>query len=217
MSNTTPSAAQATERSPRRDKTRLALVRAGQRLFSERPIDVVSIDDIVQAASVGRGSFYNHFVDKDEFEREIVAEARRDMESAIQAVIAQETDPARRTVLGVCVSLRFAHEHPARGRLVAREFIYGGYMNSELNAGVLADISAGILAGRFSVPTAEIGVLTVLGLANVALIRSLELSDLLAKITLGQQIATTILRALGVPPDEAFVIGAYAAEAGIRN
>ncbi len=205
------------ERSPRRDKTRLALVRAGQKLFSERPIDIVSIDDIVQAACVGRGSFYNHFTDKDEFERAIVAEARRDMETAIQAVLAQQTDPARRTVLGVCVSLRFAHDHPTRGRLVAREFIYGGYMNSELNAGVLADVSAGILAGRFSVPTAEIGVLTVLGLANVALIRSLELTDLLAKITLGQQIAATILRALGVAPDEAFAIGAYAAEAGIRK
>jgi AcrR family transcriptional regulator len=54
----------------RRDKTRLALIRAGQKLFAERPIDSVSIDDIVQAANVGRGSFYNHFRDTEAFERD---------------------------------------------------------------------------------------------------------------------------------------------------
>jgi AcrR family transcriptional regulator len=215
-SGTEEPAAPGAERHPRRDRTRLALVRAGQRLFADRPIDVVSIDDIVQAADVGRGSFYNHFTDKDEFEREIVAEARREMEAAIGAATAGEPDPALRTVLGVCVSIRFAHEHPARARLVARQFIRGGYMNSALNAGVLGDVSAGILERRFCVPTAEIGVLTVLGLANAAMVRSMEMADLLAKITLAQQISAAILRALGVPGEEAASIAACAAEAGIR-
>jgi len=209
-------AATATERNPRRDRTRLALVRAGQKLFAERPIDVVSIDDIVQAADVGRGSFYNHFTDKDEFEREIVAEARREMEAAIGAATALEPDPALRTVLGVCVSIRFAHEQPASARLVARQFIRGGYMNTELNAGVLSDVSAGILARRFSVPTAEIGMLTVLGLANAAMVRSMELPDLLGKITLAQQISVAILRALGMQGEEVGSLAACAAETGIR-
>jgi AcrR family transcriptional regulator len=209
-------AASSAERNPRRDRTRLALIRAGQKLFSERPIDVVSIDDIVQAADVGRGSFYNHFTDKDEFEREIVAEARREMETAIGAATASEPDPALRTVLGFCVSIRFAHEHPDSARLVARQFIRGGTMNTELNAGLLGDVSAGILARRFSVPTAEIGLLTVLGLANAAMIRSMELPDLLAKITLAQQIGVAILRALGMQGDEVGAIAACAAETGIR-
>jgi AcrR family transcriptional regulator len=211
-----PSPAEPAERNPRRDRTRLALVRAGQKLFAERPIDIVSIDDIVQAADVGRGSFYNHFTDKDEFEREIVAEARREMEAAIGAATIAEQDPALRTVLGFCVSIRFAHEHPARARLVARQFIRGGYMTSELNEGVLSDISAGILARRFTVPTAEIGVLTVLGLANAAMVRSMELADLYAKITLAQQISVAILRALGMEGDDVATIAACAAESGIR-
>jgi AcrR family transcriptional regulator len=204
------------DRNPRRDRTRLALVRAGQKLFAERPIDVVSIDDIVQAADVGRGSFYNHFTDKEEFEREIVAEARRDMEAAISAATACEPDPAVRTVLGVCVSIRFAHEHPASARLVARQFIQGGYMNTELNAGVLGDVSAGILGRRFTVPTAEIGILTVIGLANAAMIRSMELPDLFGKITLAQQISVAILRALGMQGEEVAAIASCAAETGIR-
>lgn len=200
----------------RRGKTRLALIRAGQRLFAERPIDVVSIDDIVQAAKVGRGSFYNHFRDKEEFERDIIGEARKEMEAAISEAATGETDPALRSALGVCVAIRFAHEHPARARLVAREFIYGGYMDSRLNAGLLHDVSRGILEGRFAVPTAEIGVLTVLGLANAALIRSLEMPDRLTKIALAQQMTASMLRALGVAEPDAGALAAYAAETGIR-
>jgi AcrR family transcriptional regulator len=211
-----PADAPGSGRPPRRDRTRLALVRAGQKLFAERPVEIVSIDDIVQAAEVGRGSFYNHFADKDAFEREIVADARHDMEQVIAAAMLQETDAARRTVLGVCVSIRFAHEHPMRARLVARQYIHGGMMNSALNEGVLADISLGIRSGRFSVPTAEIGVLTVIGLANAAMIRSMELTDILAKTTLAQQVSACILIALGVDAREAAKIAAFAAEAGVR-
>jgi AcrR family transcriptional regulator len=207
----------AANRAPRRDRTRLALVRAGQKLFAERPVEIVSIDDIVQAAEVGRGSFYNHFADKDAFEREIVADARREMEQVIAAAMTHETDAARRTVLGVCVSIRFAHEHPVRARLVARQYIHGGMMNSALNEGVLADISLGILSGRFNVPTAEIGVLTVIGLANAAMIRSMELPDILAKTTLAQQVSLVILMALGVDAREAAGIAAFAAESGVRR
>jgi AcrR family transcriptional regulator len=194
----------------------MALVQAGQKLFAERPIEVVSIDDIVQAAEVGRGSFYNHFADKEQFEREILAEARREMEAAIGAATHGEPDPALRTVLAFCVSIRFGHEHPDRARMVTRQFIWGGYMQSELNQGLLNDISDGILARRFSVPTAEIGLLTVLGLAAAAMIRSMEMADLLTKLSLAQQIGVAILRALGMQGDEPGTLSALAAEATIR-
>ena len=53
------------KRIERAERTRAALVAAGQRLFCERPVDAVAIDDIVQAADVSKGSFYNHFPDRD--------------------------------------------------------------------------------------------------------------------------------------------------------
>ena len=39
---------------PRRSRTRAALLDAGQRLFAERPVDAVSVDEIVLAAGVAR-------------------------------------------------------------------------------------------------------------------------------------------------------------------
>ena len=50
---------------PRAERTRAALIAAGRRLFGERPVDAVSVDEIVQAAEVGKGSFYNHFADRE--------------------------------------------------------------------------------------------------------------------------------------------------------
>jgi AcrR family transcriptional regulator len=41
-------------RNPRTERTRAALIAAGRRLFSERPVDAVTVDDIVQAAEVGK-------------------------------------------------------------------------------------------------------------------------------------------------------------------
>ena len=160
------------ERQPRRDRTREALVRAGQKLFSERPIEIVSVDDIVQAADVAKGTFYNHFADKEDFERAILDEARREMEGAIQAAFGGDSDPAVRMGTAICVSVRFAHDHPNRARLIVRQTISGTYLDSELNAALLQDMSTGILSGRFTVPTVEIGALAVLGLGDIGIVRS---------------------------------------------
>jgi AcrR family transcriptional regulator len=204
------------DRQPKRSRTRAILVRAGQKLFSERPIEVVSIDDIVQAASVAKGTFYNHFADKDEFEREILAEARRELEAAIQAAFGDERDPAIRMALAACVNVRFAHDYPDRALLIARQGIRGSQLQSDVNATMLADVSLGILSGRFSVSTAEIGGLVVLGLGNIGIVRTLELDNIFAKVTLGQQLASALLRSLGVPGEEASQIAARAAERLIR-
>jgi AcrR family transcriptional regulator len=203
-------------RQPRRDRTRLALVRAGQKLFSERPIEVISIDDIVQAASVAKGTFYNHFPDTEAFEREILAEARIELEAAIQVAFGEERDPAVRMALAACVSVRFAHDHPDRAVLIARYAITGSNLTADINKVMLADVSAGIISGRFSVPTAEIGGLVVLGLGNIGIVRALELDSVFAKVTLGQQLATVLLRALGMAGEEASGVAARAADRIIR-
>ena len=210
-------AARAPRRPPKRDRTRSALVRAGQKLYSERPIDAVSVDDIVQAADVAKGTFYNHFVDKEAFEGEIQVEARRELQQAIEQAIDGQDDPALRTALATCVGLRFAHDHPDRARLLLRWLISGQYLTGAENAGLVHDVSRAILSGRFLVPTTELGVMVILGLGTVALARALELTDLASKVALGQTIAATILRTLGLERDEAERLAAGAADRAIRS
>ena len=62
--------------SPRAARTRAALLDAGLDLLADRPIDAIAIDELVAAAGVAKGSFFNHFGDKYGFANAI-AEAIR--------------------------------------------------------------------------------------------------------------------------------------------
>ena len=64
----------------RRMRTRSALMGAGQRLFAEKNIDGVTIDEIVDAADVAKGSFYNHFDGKESLADAIVELVQADCE-----------------------------------------------------------------------------------------------------------------------------------------
>ena len=89
-------------RNPRTERTRAALIAAGRRLFSERPVDAVTVDDIVQAAEVGKGSFYNRFSDREALLRAISVEIRASIEQAVGQANADVQDPARRLARAVC-------------------------------------------------------------------------------------------------------------------
>ena len=84
-------------------RTRNALLAAGRRLFAERAIDAVAIDDIVAAAGVAKGTFYNHFDDKDALLTAIVTEIRSTVEERIATINAGIEDPAVRLTRAICV------------------------------------------------------------------------------------------------------------------
>jgi AcrR family transcriptional regulator len=59
----------------RRART-LGLLDAAQRLFLERGVEDVSIDDITREAKVAKGSFYRYFADKEELVRALIGPSR---------------------------------------------------------------------------------------------------------------------------------------------
>jgi AcrR family transcriptional regulator len=64
----------------KRDANRRArtqgLLDAAQKLFLERGIEAVSIDDITRDAGVAKGSFYRYFADKEDLVRALLAPSR---------------------------------------------------------------------------------------------------------------------------------------------
>jgi len=95
----------------RRARTRAALLEAGRALYALRGLEAVSVDEIVAAADVAKGSFYNHFRDKDGLAREIAGEVRRQAERLVEAANAGVVDPAARVARALCVFIRFAIDH----------------------------------------------------------------------------------------------------------
>lgn len=205
------------KRIERAERTRTALIAAGRRLFCERPVDAVAIDDIVQAAAVSKGSFYNHFPDRDALVREVTAEIRSEVEHAVTRANADIEDPARRMARAVCVYLRYAVDDPERAGVLVR--IHSGHTSvaTPLNKGLVDDVAHGLAQGRFKVTTLESGVLFVLGVAQLALIRVTQEPTMTLAVSLAQQMCALLLRGLGVPGEEPETIAALAADEIVRQ
>jgi AcrR family transcriptional regulator len=198
-------------------RTREALIQAGRRLFAERPVDAVAIDDIVQAADVAKGSFYNHFPDREALVRAVIAEIREGIEGGVRSANDGVDDPARRVARASCVYIRYAVDEPQRARALLR--VSGGFANLESprNQMMVEDIGRGLASGRFTIATVETGVLFIMGVVQAALARtSLEPAGGFA-VNLAQQMCALMLRGLGVASDEAHAIAAQAADDLVRR
>jgi AcrR family transcriptional regulator len=196
---------------PRRQKTRLALVSAGLDLLAERSIDALAVDEIVERAAVSKGSFFNHFKDKDAFAAAVAADIRARVELEVGRVNEGVTDPARRVTRGVARFVRFALSDPRSARILMRAHAGALDPNHPLNAGVRSDVALGIAAGAFTPPSLEAGVLSVVGLCQI-LLTAVILQDLDADGArrLTREVLTVLLTGLGVDHHRA---GERAAEA----
>lgn len=182
----------------RRARTRAALLEAGQNLFAAQPVDAVSIDDIVLAADVAKGSFYNHFADKDALAREVAVQVRAEVEAQVDLANAGVTNPAMRMARAQAVVIRFAVREPQRVRAMTRLFAGATLPNAPMNRGVRADIETGLAAGSFRDLTVETGVLMAMGVATIAVSRVLEPGGATPAETLARDLIFGLLRGLGV-------------------
>jgi AcrR family transcriptional regulator len=199
----------------RRSRTRQALLAAAEDLFAQHPIDAVAIDDIVRAAKVAKGTFYNHFTDRDDLVRTLLIAIRGRIEATVDAVNAGVEDPARRVVRGVCAYVRYALDEPRNTRILLRAVTPRAVADSRLNRGVLDDLSAGLAVGRFSLATTEAGLLLLMGVSQVAMARAIE--DGAVALPIAQQLCGMMLKGLGVAAEEAERIAAQAADEIIRR
>ena len=194
----------------RRVRTRRALLKAGQALFAKRAIEAVSIDDIVLAADVAKGSFYNHFADKVELAGAVADQVRGAVEALVAEANAGIGDPAERVARALCTFARQASEHPERVRALIRLFDSAGTADGPMDRGVRADIADGMAAGRFSGLGLEAGVLMAVGVVHITVLRLLARETPASPAALAQDLAFALLRGLGVASAEAVELAARA-------
>jgi AcrR family transcriptional regulator len=196
----------------RRQRTRSAIIAAGQQLFATRPMEGVSIDDIVEAADVAKGSFYNHFDDKEGLATTIVELVQGDCEHHVFVANQDIEDAAARVARALAVMVRYAHDHPDRLQAMLSLSNRRTNVNAPLNAGVTHDIRQGLDTGCFKGVTVESGVLIVLGLISVAVdfLSGPEAATPPAKVV--AEMGAALLRALGVDPERAPVVAKEASE-----
>ena len=74
-------------------RTKAALIESGIKLMQHRSIDAISIDDIVKTAGVGKGSFFNHFRNKQNYADAIADNIREELTGYFKDAIKGISDP----------------------------------------------------------------------------------------------------------------------------
>ena len=155
-------------------RTRAALLEAGLELMVERSIDVIPIDDLVEAAGVAKGSFFNHFSDKTNFAAAIALEVRADIEEKIYAANRNIDNPLARLARGMLEAARYALTKRRESIALLRFSSDTSTRDHPMNRGIGEDIAECIDAGFFRKEAKETGVLFWLGLCHAVMVNMIE-------------------------------------------
>ena len=186
----------------RKARTRRALLDAARAVMAERGHSEVSIQEITDRADVGFGSFYNHFTSKSELFEAAVAEVLEEHGDLLDQVSAGIEDPAEVFAVGVRATARLAEEQP----VIAQVLVHAGldYLVADdgLAPRALRDVERAVKAGRFTVSTPFLAVVSTSGCLMAYLHVRLHAPHLIGHDA-ADELAEQILRMLGMDPRSA--------------
>ena len=104
---------------PRKQRTMDSLVAAAQLMFTERPVDEVTVEEIGQHAGVAVGSIYNNFGSKEGLYAAVVARALDVDRDYMDRAYTPDRNPIEQLLAASEQYLRFALDHPQFFRMLA--------------------------------------------------------------------------------------------------
>lgn len=188
---------------PRRIRTRAALMEAAQTLFATRAVEAVSVEDITDEAEVAKGSFYNHFTDKNAIAEEIFSLIREHAAKILDGLTEGEWTPAERVARGGFAILRFALEHPESAGALHRLSPSAIAPDTPLNLRVREYLRLGMADRSFRHMPIEAAVLFVIGVEVVMLQRAVTAGPNLGALSHAVPLFEALLVGLGVDIDVA--------------
>ena len=143
----------------------------------DRSVDAIPIDDLVAAAGVGKGSFFNHFGDKEGFKAAMAIQVRGEIETKITTANLGVTEPLERLAGGMREVTDYALINRKRTISMLRMMVGSTGKEYPLNEGVRADIVMCVEAKLIRPKSEQTAMLYWLGLC-VALITHVVEVDL---------------------------------------
>ena len=127
----------------KRARTRAQLMEGAKALLAERPIEAVTVDDVVTAAAVAKGTFYYHFRDLEDLAATLARDIAHGFDELIRPGRLAFPDPLERVCRGLMAFLDKAIDDPRWGRLVLN-----GPAPAELGRSVRHNLTADLMAAR---------------------------------------------------------------------
>lgn len=184
----------------RRERMRARLLDSAFFLAAQKGPAAVSIDDVIAAAGVSRGTFYKYFDAPGSLMQELALAVSQAVLETLHPRVEPLDDIAERVAVGMRLALRLVQAHPILGAFMMR----AGWPVMERThlffTSVGADIEKGIRQGRFARMHADVGLNALAG-SMVGAMHSMAQAKVPRDFA--EQAASAVLRALGLPANEA--------------
>ena len=132
----------------RRARMRRKLVESALLVFAERGVDATVIEDVIAAAGVSRGTFYNYFRTNADLLHAIAEELGNDLVERIEARVCELPSPAARLFTGLRLYQDVARRFPLFARFVARVGPRGAGTPNLVYAYLPVNIAEGVASGE---------------------------------------------------------------------
>ena len=120
----------------KRARTKAQLIAAANALYSTRPWESVTVDEVVSEAGVAKGTFYTHFNDLNELAAAVADELVKSVDELIQPYRLSLPDPLLRIAFGcdaffqkslddrlwASLAARMARSYPTVGKVARKRF-----------------------------------------------------------------------------------------------
>lgn len=187
----------------RREKMRSRLLGTALRIGAEKGPSAISIDDVILAAKVSRGSFYKYFPSTDTLIQDVATQIANELIRSAEPVVLGIEDPAARVSCGIRLVARIAINQPDVAAFLVRLGWPDVRRPDVLLDFVRRDLGLGIRQGRFF----RIPMDLALNIVSGAVLGAAHcLLDQNCQADFAEQSAEAALRALGIKADEAATI-----------
>jgi AcrR family transcriptional regulator len=134
----------------KRVRMRRKLIENAVLVFAEKGVDASVIEDVIKAAGVSRGTFYNYYQTNAELQVAASDELGNEIVQQIEIQTRDNPSPAARICTGVRLYLRAAQQFPLFARFVARLGLAAVGPENLVFKYLPAHLEEGMAAGEFS-------------------------------------------------------------------
>ena len=152
----------------RRARMHRKLVESALLVFAEKGADASVIEDVIAAADVSRGTFYNYFRTNGELLAAAIQELGNEIVEHIEDRVTAIPSPAERLFTGLRLYFGAARRFPLFARFLRRVGPDAIGTGSRVNAYIPAHIAAAIEAGEFAEQPVRIALDAIVGVGLTA-------------------------------------------------
>jgi AcrR family transcriptional regulator len=186
--------------SEKRARTRAAILEAARGCYAATTTGSVTVDALMQAAGLAKGTFYVHFKDLAELEAELGAALVEEIDERLQPARLATRDPLTRLATAMTIMLRDLAAQPARARIAAHAATRIDDFGRAVHVRLREDLAAAQAAGRLTLPSNDLAA-RIVSAIFVQAARDLGLGRIDAKAI--PDIVRATLRTIGCAPADA--------------